>query len=58
MRKVSTYKMAFTLLAATSLLAGCSGDDFNGNGNESGNEITFTTNVSSVPAGGLPRLTM
>lgn len=51
MRKVSTYKMAFTLLAATSLLAGCSGDDFNGNGNESGNEITFTTNVSSVPAG-------
>lgn len=45
MRKVSTYKMAFTLLAATSLLAGCSGDDsFNGNGNN--NEITFTTNVN------------
>lgn len=40
--------MAFTLLAATSLLAGCSGDDFNGNvnGNNS-NNITFNTNVSS-----------
>ena len=45
--------MAFTLLAATSLLAGCSGDDdFNGNGNVNGNNsnsntITFNTNVSS-----------
>jgi len=49
MRKVSTYKMAFTLLAATSLLAGCSGDDFNGNGNVNGNSnnITFNTNVSN-----------
>ena len=50
MRKVSTYKMAFTLLAATSLLAGCSGDDFNGNGNVNGNNsntITFNTNVSN-----------
>ena len=49
MRKVSTYKMAFTLLAATSLLAGCSGDDFNGNGNVNGNNsntITFNTNVN------------
>lgn len=44
MRKVSTYKMAFTLLAATSLLAGCSGDDFNGNGNS--NAIAFNTNVN------------
>lgn len=50
MRKVSTYKMAFTLLAATSLLAGCSGDDFNENGNGNGNNsntITFNTNVSN-----------
>ena len=49
MRKVSTYKMAFMLLAATSLLAGCSGDDFNGNGNVNGNSnnITFNTNVSN-----------
>jgi len=49
MRKISTYKMAFTLLAATSLLAGCSGDDFNGNGNVNGNSnnITFNTNVSN-----------
>jgi len=49
MRKVSTYKMAFTLLAATSLLAGCSGDDFNENGNVNGNSnsITFNTNVSN-----------
>ena len=41
--------MAFTLLAATSLLAGCSGDDFNGNGNVNGNSnnITFNTNVSN-----------
>ncbi len=43
--------MAFTLLAATSLLAGCSGDDdFNGNGNVNGNNsntITFNTNVSN-----------
>ena len=41
--------MAFTLLAATSLLAGCSGDDdFNGNGNVNGNSnnITFNTNVN------------
>ena len=42
--------MAFTLLAATSLLAGCSGDDdFNGNGNVNGNNsntITFNTNVN------------
>jgi hypothetical protein len=53
MRKVSTYKMAFTLLAATSLLAGCSGDDFNGNGNVNGNsnKITFTTNISNIPTG-------
>ena len=50
MRKVSTYKMAFTLLSATSLLAGCSGDDFNGNGNVNGNNsntITFNTNVNN-----------
>jgi len=50
MRKVSTYKMAFMLLAATSLLAGCSGDDFNGNGNVNGNNsntITFNTNVNN-----------
>lgn len=49
MRKVSTYKMAFTLLAATSLLAGCSGDDSfngNGNGNENSNAIAFNTNVN------------
>ena len=39
--------MAFTLLAATSLLAGCSGDDFNGNGNGNSNNITFNTNVSN-----------
>lgn len=42
--------MAFTLLTATSLLAGCSGDDdFNGNGNVNGNSnnITFNTNVSN-----------
>lgn len=43
--------MAFTLLAATSLLAGCSGDDdFNENGNVNGNNsntITFNTNVSN-----------
>ena len=42
--------MAFTLLAATSLLAGCSGDDFNGNGNVNGNNsntITFNTNVNN-----------
>ena len=53
MRKVSTYKMAFTLLAATSLLAGCSGDDFNENANvnSDGNEITFTTNISNIPTG-------
>ncbi len=49
MGKVSTYKMAFMLLAATTLLAGCSGDDFNGNGNVNGNSnnITFNTNVSN-----------
>ena len=49
MRKVSTYKMALTLLTATSLLAGCSGDDFNGNGNVNGNSnnITFKTNVNN-----------
>ena len=48
MRKVSTYKMAFTLLAATSLLAGCSGDDFNGGGpvSSKSNSITFNTNVN------------
>ena len=42
--------MAFTLLSATSLLAGCSGDDFNGNGNVNGNNsntITFNTNVNN-----------
>ena len=43
--------MAFMLLSATSLLAGCSGDDdFNGNGNVNGNNsntITFNTNVSN-----------
>lgn len=53
MRKVSTYKMAFTLLAATSLLAACSDDIDNGtsNGNGNNNEITFTTNVNSVLTG-------
>ena len=39
--------MALTLLAATSLLAGCSGDDFNGNVNGNSNNITFNTNVSN-----------
>lgn len=45
------YKNMLTLLAATSLLAGCSGDDaFNGNGNVNGNNsnaITFNTNVNN-----------
>ena len=41
--------MAFTLLTATSLLAGCSGDDFNGGGpvSSKSNSITFNTNVSN-----------
>ena len=37
------------LLSATTLLTGCSGDDFNGNGNVNGNSnnITFNTNVNN-----------
>ena len=49
MKQKTLYKTAFTLLTATSLLAGCSGDDFNGGGTVSSksNSITFNTNVSN-----------
>lgn len=49
MKQKTLYKTAFTLLTATSLLAGCSGDDFNGGGpvSSKSNSITFNTNVSN-----------
>ena len=49
MKQKTSYKTAFTLLTAISLLAGCSGDDFNGGGTVSSksNSITFNTNVSN-----------
>ena len=43
------YIFMIMLLSATTLLTGCSGDDFNGNGNVNGNSnnITFNTNVNN-----------